>query len=128
MNEYVIYSGEKFVVEWFYDEDGNSDSFTYFEELNSVQKQKFLHLVKRIGDSGKINDKTKFRNEGDKIYAFKPQPDRFLCFFFKGGKVIVTNAFVKRQDKLPPPEKDKALQRMNSYTERVEKGEYYEQE
>lgn len=128
MNEYVIYSGEKFVVEWFYDEDGSSDSFIYFEDLDRVQKQKFLHLVKRIGDAGKINDKTKFRNEGDKIYAFKPQPDRFLCFFFKGGKVIVTNAFVKRQDKLPLPQKDKALQRMKSYTERVEKGKYYEQE
>jgi len=87
--EYIIYSGEKFVVEWFYDEDGNSDSFTYFEELDKVQKQKFLHLVKRIGDAGKINDKTKFRNEGDKIYTFKPQPDRFLCFFFKGGKIII---------------------------------------
>jgi len=126
MNEYIIYSGEKFVIEWFYDEDRNSDSFAYFERLDRVQKQKFLHLVKRIGDAGKINDKTKFRNEGNKIYAFKPQPDRFLCFFFKGGKIIVTNAFVKRQDKLPPPQKDKALQRMKSYTERVEKGKYYE--
>jgi len=34
---------------------------------------------------------------------------------------------VKRQDKLPPPQKDKALQRMKNYTERIEKEKYYEQ-
>lgn len=83
--------------------------------------------MKRIGDAGKINDKTKFRNEGDKIYAFKPKPDRFLCFFFRGGKVIVTNSFEKKQDKLPKPEKNRALERMKNYTERVKEGKYYEQ-
>ncbi len=128
MNEYVIYSGERFVVEWFYNEDGNSDAFTYFEELDRVQKQKFLHLVKRMGDAGKISDKTKFRNEGDKIYAFKPKPDRFLCFFFKGRKIIVTNAFEKKQDKLPKTEKNRSLERMKNYTKRLEEGNYYDQE
>jgi len=75
MKEYVIYSGGKFVIEWFYDKNGKSDGLDFFEELDSVQKQKFLHLVKRMGDAGKISDKTKFRNEGEKIYVFKPQPD-----------------------------------------------------
>ncbi len=126
MKEYVIYSGGKFVIEWFYDNNGKSDVLDFFEALDSVQKQKILHLVKRMGDAGKISDKTKFRNEGEKIYAFKPQPDRFLCFFFEGGKVIVTNAFVKRQDKLPTNQKNRALQRMKSYTKRVEKGQYYD--
>lgn len=30
---------------------------------------------------GKILNIQKFRYEGDKIYAFRPKPDRFLCFF-----------------------------------------------
>ncbi len=126
MKEYVIYSGEKFTIEWFYNEQGKSDSREYFTKLDRVQKQKFLHLVKRMGDAGKIHDKTKFRNEGDKIYAFKPQPDRFLSFFFEGRKIIVTNAFVKRQDKLPQKEKHKALRCMESYIKRVKEGTYYE--
>ncbi len=53
-------------------------------------------LFKRMGDFGIINDKTKFRNEGDKIYAFKSQPNRFLSFFIEGRKIIVTNAFKKK--------------------------------
>ncbi len=93
MKEYVAYEGPCFTVEWFYDENGVSQSLEYFNGLSDVQKRKVLMLFKRIGDSGKISDITKFRNEGDKIYAFKPQPDRFLSFFYVGKKIIVTNAF-----------------------------------
>jgi hypothetical protein len=53
-------------------------------------------LFKRIGDFGKISDITKFRNEGEKKFAFKPQQDRFLSFFFVGKKIIVTNGFRKK--------------------------------
>ncbi len=52
-----------------------------------------------MGEIGKISDIKKFRNEGDKVYAFKPQPHRFLSFFVQGKKIIVTNAFWKKQDK-----------------------------
>jgi len=62
---------------------------------------------------------------GDKIYAFKPKPHRFLAFFFTGGKVIITNAFAKKSDKLPPGEKDRALRCMQDYEQRVKAGSYY---
>jgi len=69
----VIYSGEKFTLEWYYDKNGKSVGFDYFIEMTREQRRKFFVLVKRIGDFGKIFDTTKFRNEGDGIYAFKPQ-------------------------------------------------------
>lgn len=59
-----------------------------------------------MGEQGKFFDKTKFNYEGDGIYAFKPQPDRYLCFFFKGKKIVVTNAFCKKTQKLPMNEKE----------------------
>ena len=68
-----------------------------------------------MGDFGVIHDTTKFRNEGDSIYAFKPQPDRYLCFFFSGKKIIVTNAYRKKSDKLPKREKEIALKNMAKY-------------
>lgn len=128
MKEYTVYSGDKFTIEWFHDEKGKSDVLDYFNKLDDGQKRKLLYLVKRMGDVGKIVDTTKFNNEGDKLYAFKPQPDRFLCFFFKGRKVIITNAFEKKQQKLPKNEKERALKYMENYTDRVKKGTYYEQE
>jgi hypothetical protein len=75
-----------------------------------------------------LKGKSKFRYEGDKIYAFKSRPHRFLCFFIEGGKIIVTNAFWKRQDKLPQQEKERALRCRESYIKRVEIGKYYEKE
>ena len=75
---------------------------------------------------GKIRNKTKFRNEGDGIYAFKPKPDRFLCFFFSEKKIIVTNAFEKKQDKLPVEEKKRALAYRRDYEARVKSENYYD--
>ena len=96
MKEYVSYEGPCFTIEWFYDEQGVSQALEYFNGLNDAQKRKVLMLFKRIGDFGRISDITKFRNEGDKIFVFKPQPDRFLSFFYTGKKIIVTNAFQKK--------------------------------
>ncbi len=63
--------------------------------------------------------------KGDGIYAFKPKPDRYLSFFFKGKKIIITNAFVKKSDKLPLREKKKSTDCMSDYMKRVKTGEYY---
>ena len=84
----LIYEGSCFRIEWFYDDNGKSQAYDYFLGTSDSQKRKFLMLVKRMGDSGKIFDKTKFNNELDQIYAFKPKPDRYLCFFFIGKKIM----------------------------------------
>ena len=124
--EYLVYAGRKYTIEWYFNEKKTSQPLNYFEDLEKIQKLKFLFLVKRIGDFGVISDKTKFRAEGDKIFAFKPKPDRFLCFFVSGNKIIITNAFVKKQDKLPLSEKARALKTKVDYENRVKEGVYYE--
>lgn len=72
-------------------------------------------LCQRMGDFGKIMDCTKFRNEGDEIFAFKPQPDRYLCFFRKEKKIIVTNSYRKSGDKLPKSQKELAIKNRADY-------------
>lgn len=124
--EYIAYRGEKFTIEWYFDEKEHSQSQEYYYSLDKDERIQLLKLLKRMGDAGVIHDKTKFRHEGDKIYAFKPKPDRFLCFFFEDKKIILTNAFRKKQDKLPPTEKAKALKVMEQYTGRVKTGDYYD--
>jgi len=126
MKEYIAYSGEVFTIEWYFDSTGSSDVLDYFNEQSNSQKRKLLMLFKRMGDFGKISDITKFRNEGEQIFAFKTQPDRYLSFFHSGKKIIVTNAFVKKSDKLPKREKDKSLARKLDYEQRTNGGSYYE--
>jgi len=118
----LIYAGQKFIIEWYYDKDGKSVGFDYFTESAEKLQDKFLVLVKKMGDFGKITDKTKFRNEGDGIYAFKPQPDRYLSFFTDDKKIIVTNGFVKKTDRLPRNEKKLAIKYRQDYFERKKGG------
>jgi len=118
----VIYIGEKFTLEWYYDKDGKSVAYDYFKKATEELQDKFLILVKKMGDFGKIYDITKFRNEGDGIYAFKPQPDRYLSFFTDGKKMIVTNGFKKKTDKLPKSEKELAMKYRQDYLERKSGG------
>ena len=105
-----------------------SQAFEYFLAQPKDMQRKALNLFRLMGENGKIHDKTKFRNESDGIYAFKPQPDRYLCFFFKGKKIIVTNAFKKKSQKLPKSEKSRALKARTNYEIRVVEGVYYEEE
>lgn len=126
MNEYIAYQGKKFTVEWYYNPNKKSQALNYYKRLSVVERSKVLGLFKRIGDFAEIKDTSKFNYEGDKIYAFKPVPDRFLCFFFERGRIIVTNAFRKKKQKLPLQEKEKALNYKNDYESRITRGNYYE--
>jgi phage-related protein len=126
--QWIAYQGPAFTIEWYWDAQGRSPPLEYFERLPEDRQDDLLMLLKRMGDFGRIFDKTKFRNEGDQIFAFKPQPDRFLCFFTAGRKIIITNAFVKKSDKLPPSEKDRSLRAKADFEARVRKGTYYETE
>jgi mRNA-degrading endonuclease RelE of RelBE toxin-antitoxin system len=125
VKQQIAYEGQAFVIEWFFDQEMKSQALEYFLKLTDDRQDQVLKLFKLMGDRGRINNITKFRNEGNRIYAFKPQPDRFLCFFCKGKKIVVTTAFEKKQDKLPPSEKEKALLAKKNYETRVEEGTYY---
>jgi phage-related protein len=124
--EYIIYEGPFFTIEWYYSKGGKSQPFDYFTDLDTTNQRKFLYLIKRIGDFGKISDKTKFMNESDGIYAFKSKPGRFLSFFTTEKKIVITNAFVKKTQKLPLKEKELSIRNKIDYENRMKKGEYYE--
>ncbi len=117
----IVYSGSCFTVEWYYDAKGYSQAFEYFKSTSQEQKRKFFILIKRIAEFGKIMDITKFRNEGDGIFAIKPKPDRYLCFFIQGQKIIITNAFSKKTNKFPRNEKRKAIKARDSYVRLFQK-------
>lgn len=88
MKQRIAYEGTEFTIEWYYDMGGYSQALEYFNEQPKDKQRKLLNLFRLMGEQGKIFDETKFRYEGDGIYAFKPQPDRYLCFFFKGKKLL----------------------------------------
>ncbi len=124
--EYIAYNGEEFTIEWYFTDNGKSESLSYFESLPLNRKKKLIYLFEVLGDTRQIRNEEKFRYEGNQIYALKPSPDRFLCFFFDGSKIIVTNAYEKKSTKIPTREKQRALKAKKDYTKRSKEGTYYE--
>ncbi|MCA9398320.1 MAG: type II toxin-antitoxin system RelE/ParE family toxin [Candidatus Omnitrophica bacterium] len=125
-DKHVAYIGREFCIEWYVDAKGASQALDFAETMPPNYIAKLMHLFEVMGDVGTIYNKTKFRNEGGKIYAFKPQPYRFLSFFTCENKIIITNGFYKKQMKLPNIEKQRALKAMNDYLQRVREGKYYD--
>jgi len=126
IKEYLAHQGDIFTIEWYFDKRGRSQALEYFEKLSLSRKKKLIHLYLLLGDIGKIFNEEKFRYEGNQVYALKPAPDRFLCFFFDGKKVIVTNAYEKKSSKMPTREKERALKYKEDYKKRCKGGIYYE--
>ena len=124
--EYILFQGDQYTIEWYYGSSGKSQALTYFNRLDRRQKIKLIKLVEIMGTIGVIRNKQQFNYEGNGIYAFKPQPNRFLCFFYFGKKIIVTNAFQKKTQKLPKGERERALRAKADYEQRVERRCYYE--
>lgn len=123
---FIAYKGKEFTIEWYYNDQGNSPALEYYLQLPLARQIKFAKLLQWMGDVGEIRNKEKFRNEGEQIFAFKPQPDRFFCFFFTGSKIIVTNAYEKKADKMSQKDHVKALIAYQDYVIRTKQGKYYE--
>jgi hypothetical protein len=126
VKQYIAYEGEEFTIEWYFNSQGKSPALEYFKELTEGQKDKTFELIKAMGDVGKIMNTEKFNFEGDKLFVFKPSPDRFFCFFYKGSKLIITNAYEKKSQKMPSREKERALKLKDDYIKRCNEESYYD--
>ncbi len=86
----------------------------------ATDRQKALALFARMGDHGKIFDKTKFTKETVSLYAFKPQPHRFFCFFVRGKRIVIVTAYRKQGEKAPKREIDRAESIRSEWLDRLE--------
>ena len=124
-DKHIAFKGKAFCIEWYVEASGYCQPLEFSEQMPKDRVAKLAQFFKIMGDVGAIRNKTKIRHEGEQIYAFKPQPYRFLCFFAQGRKIIITNGFNKKVDKLPWAEKDRALEKRADYFARIKAGEYY---
>jgi len=126
--EYNFYQGEKFQVEFYFTGIGKIPGKEYLENVSLDVKVKLAALVKYIAEHGRLFDITKFRqvDPKEKIYEFKPAGQRFFNFFYEGGKIIITNAYMKKSQKVSKRDLEKAKSMKKDYIARVKGGIYYE--
>jgi phage-related protein len=126
--EYIFYRGEKFQVEFYFTDLGEMPAKEYLENTSLDVKVKLAALVKYIAEQGKLFDITKFRqvDPKEKIFEFKPVGHRFFNFFYEGGKIIITNGYMKKSQKVSAGDLEKARNMKKDYIARVKGGVYYE--
>ena len=128
--EYIFYQGERFQIEFYFTETGKIPAKEYLEDTSLGVKVKLAALVKYIGEHGKIFDITKFRlvDSKEKIFEFKPLQYRFFNFFYEGGRIIITNGYMKKSQKVDRKELQKARNIKKDYEYRVKEDIYYGKE
>lgn len=126
--EYIFYRGEKFQVEFYFTETGELPAKEYLEETSLDVKVKLAALVKYIAEQGQLFDQRKFRqvDPKEKIYEFKPLQYRFFSFFYEGRKIIITNGYMKKSQKISRKDLEKAKNIREDYLYRLKGGSYYE--
>src|SRR5437899_2001182 len=103
-------------VEWAADSRGATPARDYYLNLSEKQQAKVVALFQRLAESGKIFDRTKFKQLGSKakgkgagLWEFKSGQDRFLGDFRPGGRFLIAYALRKKSDNLPKPDIEKAV-------------------
>ena len=126
--DYVFFQGEKFQIEFYFTQNGRLPAKEYFDSAQWQVQVKLLALVKYMAQEGRIFDGAKFRlvDKKEKIYEFKPLSDRFFNFFYDGKRIILTNAYRKKGQKVDPRELARAINMKRDYEFRVKGGVYYE--
>lgn len=126
--EYVFYQGERFQIEFYFTETGKIPAKEYLENTSLDVKVKLAALVKYVAEHGKIFNITKFRlvDSKEKIFEFKPLQYRFFNFFYEGEKIIITNGYMKKSQKVSRRDLWKARELKKDYIRRVKGGSYYE--
>jgi len=75
--------------------------------------------------TGKIPAKEYLEKESLDIQV-KPVNHRFFSFFYKGKKIIITNAYIKKSQKVSKGDLEKARNMKKTYVDRIKGGTYYE--
>jgi len=88
----------------------------FIEGLNASDQKKIIALLKRTADDGTPGNTEKFDSiTGTRLWEFKSFQIRIFCFFDKGKMIILTHGFIKKKNRTPSAEIEKALRLMKDY-------------
>jgi len=112
----------KYQVLFFEDENGNSQIKDFVTSLDPKMRAKVFRLISMVSENGPELREPYSKHLDDGIFELRAKVGsnitRVLYFFFIGRRVIVTNGFVKKTQKAPKAEIDKAKTFRKEYLEK----------
>lgn len=114
----------KYQVIFFEKENGEIPAEAFINSLDDKMAAKIFRLLIMISNNGPELREPYSKHLDDGIFElrakFSSNITRVLYFFFAGNKVIITNGFIKKTQKTPKVEIDKAKTMRKIYKEREE--------
>ena len=105
----VIPRGRSRTVAYARDASGNRPAFEFLEvTVSQRQHLQFQQYFHHLAVHGWLSNPKQFRKERDDIWAFKAGEARIACFP-KGRVWFLTHGFLKKRDRWPPEELNRAL-------------------
>lgn len=112
----------EYIIEFYSTEDGKEPAREFIESLDTKMIAKVIRIIdllERNGPTVRLPYSEYLRNDIFEIRA-KQGTDivRVFYFFTFGRKIVLTNGFVKKTQKTPQREIDKAVKYKNDYIRR----------
>lgn len=113
------------IIAEFYDLPGGSKPAKEFlESLDVKMKAKMTRTIKLLEANGTVLREPYSKELRNGIFELRAKVgsdiSRVLYFFFYRGKALLTNGFIKKTDKTPASEIEKAEKYRNEYVNRKE--------
>ena len=126
-SEHVRKTMDRFVIEFYESGNGDVPAEEFLLNLDIKMRAKILGIMGILQEKGNQLREPYSKHLEDGIFEIRGKVgtdiSRVLYFFYYDGKIIFTNGFVKKTQKTPKSEIDKAKVYRKEYIERCEKNE-----
>lgn len=113
---------DKFTVGFYEKENGEKPVELFLDKLDIKMRSKLLMILKILQEKGNLLSEPYSKHLDDGIFEIRGKVgsdiSRVLYFFYFGGRIIVTNGFIKKTQKTPSKENEKAKCYRKDYLER----------
>lgn len=115
----------KFNIEFYATEDGRQPFCDFYSNLDKQTKAKVLGAIELLKEYGTELRAPVTKAIGEGLFELRVKYEKIqirnIFFFFSGKKIIVTNGFIKKTQKLPLKQKKMALKYKKDWIRRFGK-------
>lgn len=112
------------IIEFYIKGNGRIPVEEFLDELPLKHREKAIRSLMLLKEFGELLGEPYIRYMGDDIFElrikFAKDISRIFYFFWSDRKIILTNGFVKKSQKTPKNELDKAKKYKEDYKRRME--------